>query len=299
MKWLKMKSNFTIWLTGLPCSGKTTIAKELIQHFKAYHLDGDIIRKSLCKDLGFSKLDRLENLRRVSILAKTLNDVGLNVVASFIAPYKTVRKEIRQRIEESSNFVLVYVKCSLKKCIQRDSKGMYKKAFKGEIKDFTGVSAPYEAPEKADVIVNTETLSPQQSANKILCYLYEKRLLIKKASLFIGRFSPFHNGHKYIFDSVLNNGGKIVVAIRDSRELYSSEQRKMMIEKVYANNPKVKIIVIPDIDKVCVGRGVGYQIMAVPELIQVISASKIRQEGKYANIPEEIVEMVKGFDKER
>jgi len=293
-----MKSNFTVWLTGLPCSGKTTIAKELIQHFKAYHLDGDIVRKSLCKDLGFSKEDRLENLRRVSILAKTLNDVGLNVVASFIAPYKTVREEIRKRIEESSNFVLVYVKCSLKECMARDCKGMYQKALKGEIKDFTGISAPYEAPEKADVIADTESLSPQQSANIILNYLYEKRLLIRKASLFIGRFSPFHNGHKYIFDSVLNNGGSILVAIHNSRDKYTSEQRKMMIEKVYADNPRVQVIIVPDIDKVCVGRGVGYQIMAVPEKIREISASKIRQEGKYANIPEEIVEMVKRFDEE-
>lgn len=294
-----MKTNFTVWLTGLPCSGKTTIAKELIQHFKAYHLDGDIVRKSLCKDLGFSKADRLENLRRVSILAKTLNDVGLNVVASFIAPYKSVREEIRRRIEESSSFVLVYVNCPLMECRRRDCKGMYKKALAGEIKDFTGVSAPYEFPTRADVIVDTDVLSPQQCTNKILRYLYKKRLLIKKASLFIGRFSPFHKGHKYIFDSVLNNGGSILVAIRDSQDVYTPEQRKQMIEKVYADNPNVTVIIIPDIDKVCVGRGVGYQIMAVPEQIREISASNIRREGKYANIPEEIVEMVKRFDKEK
>lgn len=294
-----MKSSFTVWLTGLPCSGKTTIAKELIQHFESHHLDGDIVRKSLCKDLGFTKEDRVENLCRVSILAKTLNAAGMNVVASFITPYESVREEIRQRIEESSRFVLVYVKCSLKTCMERDSKGMYQKALKGEIKEFTGVSSPYDSPERADVIVDTERLSPQESANKILAYLYKKRLLVRKASLFIGRYSPFHNGHKYIMDSVLNNGGSILVAVRDSQDVYTPQQRKMMIEKVYEGNPKVKVIIIPDIDKVCVGRGVGYQIMAVPEEIMEISASKIREEGKYANIPLEIVEMVKGFDEEK
>lgn len=125
----------------------------------------------------------------------------------------------------------------------------------------------------------------------------------KLATLFIGRFSPFHKAHKYIFDSVLNNGGKIVVAIRDTRidkdNPYTADQRKQMIEAVYSKNPNVQVIVIPDIEKVCVGRSVGYEIMAIPEKIKIISATKIRNEKAYEDLPEEIVELVRRFDEER
>jgi len=118
----------------------------------------------------------------------------------------------------------------------------------------------------------------------------------KKWTLFIGRFSPPHKAHKYLFDSVLNNGGKVVVALRDTsiseKDPLTIEQRKFLIEKLYQGNPRVKVIVIPDVEEVCVGRKVGYRIMAVPEKIRVISATKVRK-GKYDDVPEEIRDLVK------
>jgi len=288
-----MNHAFTVWLTGLPCSGKTSIGKELLHHIDAFHLDGDIIRNSLSADLGFSREDRTENLRRVSVLAQTMNDAGLNVIASFVSPYHTVRQAIQTRIH---NCILVHVHCSLNTCIQRDTKGMYQHAMTGKIQQFTGISDPYEEPKNADVTVNTDQQSVAECANTILQYLYAHRWLVKKASLFIGRFSPFHNGHKYMFDSVLNNGGHIVVAIRDSPDQYTADQRKQMIETVYQGNPNVTVIIIPDIDKVCVGRGVGYQILAVPPNIHTISATAIRQAHRYDHLPPEIVDLVQAFD---
>lgn len=261
-----------------------------------------MIRKSLSKGLGFSKEDRAENLRRAAILAQIFNEFGVNVVAGFVSPYEDMRRKVKEIIEENGSFILVYVKCSVEECMRRDVKGMYAKAKEGAIPNFTGYSDPYEEPENPDIIVDTEKETVSQSANKILDFLTREGIIKPKATLFIGRFSPFHKGHKYIFDSVLNNGGKIVVAIRDTKldenNPYAAEQRKKMIETVYSGNPNVKVLIIPDIARVCVGRGVGYEIMAAPENIRMISATKIRKYGAYENVPEEIVDLVKQFDLE-
>lgn len=261
-----------------------------------------MIRKSLSKDLGFSKEDRAENLRRAATVAKIFNEFGVNIVAGFVSPYEDMRKKVKDIIEESSRFILVYVKCSVEECMRRDTKGMYIKAKKGLIPNFTGYSDPYEEPENPDIVVDTQKETVSQSVNEILDFLTREDLIKPKATLFIGRFSPFHKGHKYIFDSVLNNKGRIVVAIRDTKldegNPYTADQRKKMIEAVYAGNPNVKVLIIPDIDRVCVGRDVGYEIMAVPENIRIISATKIRKYGAYENIPEEIVDLVKQFDVE-
>lgn len=294
--------NFTLWLTGLPCSGKTTIISELLKTINAARIEGDMIRQSLSKDLGFSKEDRAENLRRAAILAKIFNEFGVNVIAGFVSPYEDIRKRVKRIVEESGRFILVYVKCSIEECMRRDVKGMYSKAKKGLIPNFTGYSDPYEEPENPDIVVDTEKETVSESVNKILDFLTKEGIIKQKSTLFIGRFSPFHKGHKYIFDSVLNNGGKIVVAIRDTpvdeNNPYTAEQRKKMIETVYSGNPNVKVIIIPDIHKVCVGRDVGYEIMAVPENVRIISATKIRKYSAYENIPEEIVDLVKQFDLE-
>ena len=292
--------NYTLWLTGLPCSGKTTIITELMKNLNAARIEGDMIRQNLSKDLGFSKEDRAENLRRAATLAKTLNEFGVNVVAGFVSPYEDIRKKVKETIKESGTFILVHVKCSTEECMRRDVKGMYAKAKKGLIPNFTGYSDPYEDPENPDIVVDTEKETVSTSTNKIIDFLTKKRIINPKATLFIGRFSPFHKGHKYIFDSVVNNGGSIVVAIRDTKldekNPYTAEQRAKMIETAYAGNPKVKVVIIPDIEKVCVGRDVGYEIMAVPEKVRVISATKIRKHGAYENIPEEIVDLVRQFD---
>jgi adenylylsulfate kinase len=292
--------NYTLWLTGLPCSGKTTIITELLKNLSAARLEGDMVRQSLSKDLGFSKEDRAENLRRAATLAKMLNEFGVNVVAGFVSPYEDIRKKVKETIRESGRFILVYVKCSTDECMRRDVKGMFAKAKKGLIPNFTGYSDPYEEPENPDIVVDTEKETVSTSTNKIIDFLTKEGIITPKATLFIGRFSPFHKGHKYIFDSVINNGGNIVVAIRDTqldeKNPYTAEQRAKMIETVYAGNPKVKVLIIPDIDKVCVGRDVGYELMAVPENVRVISATKIRKQGAYENIPEEIVDLIRQFD---
>jgi len=160
----------TVWFTGLPCSGKSTLADKLAEilkqkGYKVERLDGDIVRKHLTSDLGFSKEDRDENIKRVTFVAKLLTRNGVIVLASFVSPYKERRRKTR---EEIGNFIEVYVKCSLEECIKRDVKGMYKKALNGEIKNFTGIDDPYEEPENAEVVVETDKESIEECVNKIL-----------------------------------------------------------------------------------------------------------------------------------
>ncbi|MFX0136222.1 MAG: adenylyl-sulfate kinase, partial [Candidatus Hodarchaeota archaeon] len=164
-----MQKGFTLWLTGLPCSGKTVIgdlvAKELKKRgLRVERLDGDIVRKSLTKDLGFSKEDRYKNIERVTFVAKLLTRNGVIVIASFVSPYNEVRERSRREI---GNYVLVYVKCPLEECIKRDSKGMYEKAIAGEIQNFTGISDPFEEPINPEIIVETDKESPDECKDKI------------------------------------------------------------------------------------------------------------------------------------
>jgi adenylylsulfate kinase len=165
----------TVWFTGLPCSGKTTLALKLSEELKkrgiiSENLDGDITRKYLSKGLGFSKEDRDENIRRVGFVCSLLTKHGALTTAAFVSPYRSIRAEIRQMI---GNFVEVYVKCSLEKCIERDVKGMYKKAIAGEIKNFTGVSDPFEEPEHPELIVESDKESEAESLKKLLDKLEE------------------------------------------------------------------------------------------------------------------------------
>jgi len=162
----------TVWLTGLPCAGKTTIAKRLKEEldnrgYHAVHLDGDDVRGRLNADLGYSKEDRKENLRRISHVAKLFNSNGSLVVASFISPTNDLREMIRGII---GNFKLIYIKCDLDICEKRDVKGMFKLARKGEIQDFTGVSAPFDKP-KADFVIDTGVKDVETCVMEILNYL--------------------------------------------------------------------------------------------------------------------------------
>ena len=165
----------TVWFTGLPCSGKTTLALKLSAELKkrgiiCEDLDGDVTRKYLSKGLGFSKEDLDENIRRVGFVCSLLTKHGAVTTAAFVSPYRSIRAEIREMI---GDFVEVYVKCSLEKCIERDVKGMYKKAIAGEIKNFTGVSDPFEEPEKPELVVETDKESEAESLKKILDKLEE------------------------------------------------------------------------------------------------------------------------------
>ena len=160
----------TLWFVGLPCSGKTTLAKRLKGYLvdrerRVVHLDGDILRQGLNKDLGFSDKDRRENLRRTAYLAKYFNEQGNTVLASFVSPTKEMRKMIKKIVP---NLIFIYVKASVKECIKRDVKGMYKLAKEGKIKKFTGIDAPFEEAKEATVMVDTEKNSIDQCVKKII-----------------------------------------------------------------------------------------------------------------------------------
>lgn len=174
-----MKKGVVIWLTGLPCSGKTTISKELEKYFKEkglpiQRLDGDVVRETISKDLGFSKKDRDINIERLSYVAQMLSNNGVIVVSAFVSPYRKMRNFTRGLCD---NFVEVHLDCSIEECKRRDVKGMYAKALKGEIKDFTGVQDPYEEPENPEITVYTENESLEESFKKIVDYLKSKKFI--------------------------------------------------------------------------------------------------------------------------
>jgi adenylylsulfate kinase len=170
-----------IWFTGLPSSGKSTIAGA-VEHqlytrgIRTYLLDGDNVRHGLNRDLGFSPEDREENIRRIGEVAKLFADAGMVTLVAFISPYRRDRERVRAGVE-AGEFVEVYVKCPVEVCEQRDVKGFYRKAKQGEIKEFTGISAPYEEPLKPEIILETEKLSVEESVKKILDYLTQRKIL--------------------------------------------------------------------------------------------------------------------------
>ena len=167
----------TIWLTGLSGSGKSTIAVE-IEHalienrHQAYILDGDNIRHDLNKNLGFSPEDRTENIRRIGEVAKLFTDAGIITITAFISPYREDRDAVRKLLN-NGEFIEVYVKCPLDVCEERDTKGLYKKARAGEVKDFTGISAPYEEPLNPELTIDSSKLTVEESARAVLNYLEE------------------------------------------------------------------------------------------------------------------------------
>jgi len=177
-KKLMMQNSFLIWFTGLSGSGKSTIANALERKlfeegYKTYALDGDNIRQGINKDLSFSADDRTENIRRIAEVAHLLVDAGVIVLAAFVSPYKKDRESI-VNVVGNDNFVEIFVNTSLEECEKRDVKGLYKKARAGEIKDFTGVNAPYEAPDNPDVEVVTDNLSIDESVLKIYNTIKQK-----------------------------------------------------------------------------------------------------------------------------
>lgn len=171
-----MKKIPAIWLTGIPASGKTTISillKDYLQkkNMPAIILDGDEIRKTISKDLGFSPQDRKEHNRRVIEIAKLLVKNNFTVIIPLISPYRETRELARKEIP---NFVEVYVKASLDTCIKRDPKGLYKKAQAGEIQNMTGLQSPYEEPQNPELVLDTEKSTPQECLGIITSYLDKK-----------------------------------------------------------------------------------------------------------------------------
>jgi adenylylsulfate kinase len=175
-------TGFTLWFTGLSGAGKSTIADivgpELEERGrKVEYLDGDIVRTHLSKGLGYSKEDRDTNIERIGWVASRLTRHGAAVLVSAISPYEETRRKAREMVEEFGPFVEVYVKASVDECARRDVKGLYEKAFAGEIKEFTGVSDPYEAPANPQLVLSTEKETPEESARHVLGKLEQLGLL--------------------------------------------------------------------------------------------------------------------------
>jgi adenylylsulfate kinase len=173
-------NGFTLWFTGLSGAGKTTISKLIERELRSRRhrleiLDGDVVRENLSKGLGFSKEDRDTNIRRIAFVADLLSRNGVPVITAAISPYRETRREARALIGD--RFIEVYVNASVEVCAERDTKGLYAKAFSGEIKEFTGVSDPYEVPEHAEITVDTENQEPEESAAQVLAYLEERALI--------------------------------------------------------------------------------------------------------------------------
>jgi len=170
-----------VWFTGLSGSGKSTITVELEKalHYmgvRTYRLDGDNIRHGLNKNLGFSPEDRKENIRRIGEVSKLMVEAGLVTLSAFISPYRADRDEVRELMDDGE-FIEVFVDASLETCESRDPKGLYKKVRAGEIKGFTGIDAPYEAPLNPEITVNTDTQSIEESVQTIVSYLNKKGYL--------------------------------------------------------------------------------------------------------------------------
>ena len=175
----KNNEGFVLWLTGLSGSGKSELANHVAEKLRETRnyveiLDGDVVRKSLTKDLGFTEADRKTNLERVTFVAKLLSRNGVATIVSFISPYIAARENARK---ETTNFMEVFVKCPIEVCIERDVKGLYKKALAGEIDNFTGISHPYEDPPNPEIVVETDKETPKESTEKILTALQTKNFI--------------------------------------------------------------------------------------------------------------------------
>ena len=173
----KSQTPLVIWFTGLSASGKSTIAGALeqvltAQGYHTYLLDGDNVRHGLCGDLGFSDADRQENIRRVGEVAKLMADAGLISLAAFISPFRADRQIVREILPQG-RFVEVFVDAPITVCQERDPKGLYAKAARGEIKQFTGIDSPYEPPEEPEVCIRTGEVSVAEAVNQLLAYLHE------------------------------------------------------------------------------------------------------------------------------
>jgi adenylylsulfate kinase len=174
-----MQKGATVWFTGLSGAGKTTICHEVAAQLsemgiKPELLDGDEVRKHVSKDLAFNREDRIKNIQRMAFICKILTRNHILVLASFLSPYQEMRDHCRSEIDP---FIEVYVKCPLEECIRRDVKGLYSKALSGEIKQFTGISDPYEVPSDPHLVLETDTETVNDSASRVVDYLKQKGLI--------------------------------------------------------------------------------------------------------------------------
>ncbi|MEM7193852.1 MAG: adenylyl-sulfate kinase [Pseudomonadota bacterium] len=171
-----------LWFTGLSGSGKSTLAHAVEETLhsmgcRTFVCDGDNVRHGLCGDLGFSEEDRTENIRRIGQVSKLFIESGVIVLTAFISPFRVDRQRVRMMVEKPNDFIEVYCDCPIEVCEQRDVKGLYQRARKGEISDFTGISSPYEVPENADLIINTAELDVTDCVDQVLDLLRQRGVI--------------------------------------------------------------------------------------------------------------------------
>ncbi len=181
-----MEAGCTLWFTGMSGSGKSTLASALARRFRSKGLhveviDGDVVRTQLCRGLGFQKDDRLENIRRIGIVCEILSRNGVIAIAAAISPYRASRDELRSRIP---NFIEIYMSCPVSVLVERDVKGLYKKALAGEIPNFTGISDPYEPPDQPELTVDSSRDSIQDSVDAVMRVLEERGILSQRWDVF-------------------------------------------------------------------------------------------------------------------
>jgi adenylylsulfate kinase len=173
--------SFILWFTGLSGAGKSTLAHAVEERLhqmgcRTYVLDGDNVRHGLCADLGFSEADRIENIRRIGEVAKLMVEAGVIAMTAFISPFRAERQKVRSLMGEGE-FIEVYCKCTLEVCESRDVKGLYAKARAGLIKNYTGISSPYEEPEAAEIVIQTDAMSIDDSVDRVIDGLRERGLI--------------------------------------------------------------------------------------------------------------------------
>jgi len=286
-----------IQLTGLSGSGKSTVSHGVQQQllalgYKVEVIDGDVYRSHICSDLGFSKADRMENIRRLGFIGITLAKQGVIAIMAAINPYEEARVALQK---ESPLVKTVFVSSTLEALTKNDVKGLYKRALLPSehpdyVGDFTGISAPYEPPQAPDLVLHTHAESVDASTGKLLDFILEQVSLLTSAdsqsapvrrALFIGRWQPFHNGHKWLIDQKLKQGIPVLITVRDipcdDHNPFTTAQTIEMIRRVYVGQP-VEVRSIPDIESVNYGRGVGYEVncFTPPPEIGSISATAIR-----------------------
>lgn len=296
-----------IWLTGLSGSGKSTIAEALQETLfdmglQTRILDGDSVRDGLSSDLGFSDEDRKENMRRISEVAKLFSESGIFTITAFISPFEKERSQAKEIIGEN-NFIEIHVATPLDLCEERDPKGLYKKARAGEIPQFTGIDSPYEEPTHPDMIIKTRDMEVHDCVDEIIQYLVENNFLVRNAAgwgqrnhggsptpnkdpkraIFVGRYQPYHHGHTSLVQQKLDQGIGALIMVRDiepdEKNPFTTEQTVAMIRKYHdTRGDDVEVVVIPDVESVNYGRGVGYEIneYVPPKDIGFVSATKIR-----------------------
>lgn len=278
-------------MTGLSGAGKTTVSLNVRcelerRGFKTEVIDGDEYRATLCKDLGFTKEDRIENIRRLAFVGQRLSQHGVIVILSAINPYDEVRREVKKILLAAKT---VWLDCDLEVLKHRDTKGLYRRALLPDddaekLHNLSGVNDPFEVPTDADLILKTDKETEKESAEKLLRFILENispnTNRIPKA-LFIGRWQPFHNGHRWLIDQKLKQNMPVLIAVRDvepdDQNPLTTDQTVEILSKFY-DDEDVEIIVMPNIESVNFGRKVGYEIneFTPPDEIGNISATEIR-----------------------